>query len=266
MISTDQFAAQTRRSLLTRTTFAIALAATTSLLGCVNAEDEDDDDTELESDESEIVGGVALADGARAPFVVFLSISHGFNGITSCSGVAIGPQTILTAAHCVDDIDIDKIVVERHSPTDVGHRLTLGFAIAQKWTAHPKYSEANGNSFFDVGVIQTSVPTVPFAVAKLAPERPVEGARLIMYGFGATQYSAGDYGNLKKRVVRVTASGTKQFSTGVAGCFGDSGGPAIYRKRGKVFVAGITSRVDCASITDLAAVATYKTFINNASR
>lgn len=162
---------------------------------------------------AEIIGGqVAVAANWPATFV--------FTGSNAgpCTATAIGPRTLLTAAHCVDKVVSGKI---KGSPVSL-------------WCeAHPWY-EPNATSY-DVALCVSSakIPTLnarPYETIdpKVRPRAGHE--RLTMLGYGCTD-RGGSGGTLYEGTSPVTEADSQivLFYTqgGAAVCAGDSGGGAF---------------------------------------
>jgi len=193
-----------------------------------------------------MVGGAqVIADTKSRPEVMFVGSRGNF-----CTGVAIAPDLILTAAHCVLPGAIYKLA-EFGPDRQPVFRDTLSVA------RHPTFSmevmRAN-RATADVALIKLKAP-VTQQTAPLAPGRmPVAvGERLTIFGYGvtargdgntaatlrtATLAATGRPGSLQLRLVDPATGGDRP---GLGACTGDSGAP-VYRRIGNGFaVMGVVS-------------------------
>lgn len=173
-----------------------------------------------------IVGG-RPAEGALAAQTAMIVSTRG----ASCTGVVLGREVLLTAAHCVQPAaDYAVVVFEAGAP-----RLIPLSRIA----LHPAFDP---NSFAtrrptpDLAVVRLSEPLpARFSPARLSaePALPARRARFLIAGFGVARdgdgKSAGTLRSVELPSIGTTGGIMVRLSDGEAkgGCTGDSGGPMI---------------------------------------
>lgn len=200
-----------------------------------------------------IIGG----DGATIeefPSLAYIQAREGKSGF-ACTGTVVAPKVILTAAHCIEDL-------ERGSFTSAGN-----YAVATGTTTPGKALRQNvfrvaethvfpgfdpGNLRGDAGILVLDRPTAapPIALAGPADAALYEGGTTVrLAGWGLTQANAADgpdslrstslvvqaptfckqktrrYYNVYSAAQQLCAIDAPSRKSG--GCFGDSGGPAI---------------------------------------
>ena len=219
-----------------------------------------------------IVGGAPPA-GEVGQSIVLLVGSRG----SSCSGVALARDLILTAGHCVMP-GADYKLVEfdaARKPTlkDIG-------AIA----LHPSFDAAavaRHRVTADVALIKLPAPidVTPMPLAALAKSVAV-GDRFIIVGYGltvpgdgrsggivrsATLVATGQPGTLQIRLVDPKTNGSRP---GLGACTGDSGAPALVEQNGRLAVAGVVSWTTgpalsegCGGMTGVTPLARYRGWI-----
>ena len=169
--------------------------------------------------------------------------------VTLCSGVLIGCQTFLTAAHCVCDTNGGDCQGAR-APNPLGRLVYLqhaGFFRASAIRVHPDYQFPKA----DLALVKLGTPVTGVAPAALAVTAPAPGAPGTIVGFGRTGGGANDLG-LKRSGAISTAPCTNGISddaavcwnftgAGANSCNGDSGGPLFVDSGFGTVVAGISS-------------------------
>ncbi|MFE6339088.1 S1 family peptidase [Streptomyces sp. NPDC057806] len=203
-----------------------------------------------------VVGGfpVEISD---SPWTVALSSRDRFGGTRSgqfCGGVAVGPTTVLTAAHCLDEdvlggppaqvADFRVITGRTDLRTNEGQEIK----VRETWV-NPAYDDATNVG--DFAVLTLAEPLAKGSVIPMAPAGDpayVAGTRAMVYGWGDATGS-GDYpaglraarlqvlsDTLCKRAYPGGAGGSYSAESmlcagevrgGPDACQGDSGGPLV---------------------------------------
>jgi hypothetical protein len=227
-----------------------------------------------------MVGGAATADKSVAQHVALIVGSRG----TSCTGVVIADNLVLTAAHCALPGAEYKIV-----EFDAARHPTLrDVAVVM---SHPQFELAtllNHHATADVALLKLAVPlSKEFVPAPLAIQpKPVSvGDHFLVAGYGvavrgdgrtggtvrvADLVATGQPGTLQIRLVDVATNGARP---GLSACTGDSGAPVFDATSGALEVIGLVSwstgpslSVGCGGLTGVTPLQRYRDWIMDIAR
>ncbi|MFF7281674.1 trypsin-like serine protease [Streptomyces griseorubiginosus] len=206
--------------------------------------------------DSIVVGGFPV-DVSTAPWTVALSSRDRFGGTRAgqfCGGVAVGPTTVLTAAHCMGENVLGappervrdfRVIAGR---TDLVSDQGAEIAVRETWV-NPGYDPDTNAGDFAVLTLAESLPqSAVIGMAATGDPAYVAGTRATVYGWGDIT-GGGDYArSLRAARVHVmsdtrcqavypgTAEGTYRADSmlcageergGHDSCQGDSGGPLV---------------------------------------
>lgn len=183
-----------------------------------------------------LIGG-KIVDKAKYPGIIRIS-----SGGAGCTAAVVGPNAVLTAAHCVSD----------------GGKISFKHAglsySSEPCKHHPGYAS---NKTKDFALCKVKDVKEPWISVNTDHNLVKVGESIVLSGYGCTDKGGkgGSDGYLRigeARVTRVPSSGNFDIvSTGVAAlCFGDSGGPAF---KGSLLV-GVNSRGNIEDTSYVSAV------------
>jgi cysteine-rich repeat protein len=176
-----------------------------------------------------IVGG---AEEARFTYTGAIVVDHGGGaGSIFCTGVAVTPTVVVSAAHCLDQFDdtggepVVFLTVDESGGT--AYRT-----MPETRARHPSWP---GDVAYDLGAfaIRSPIPLPVFPLLRSAAVGAAEvGTALQAVGFGETSPSAGDAGTRRSVTMNVAEAQGPYFVVrspdGWPGvCNGDSGGPSL---------------------------------------
>jgi len=202
-----------------------------------------------------IIGGTQSSTSQDAVILIAMS-DGGF-----CSGTLIAPNLVLTARHCVSNINEQTGAVS-------GDLAPSSLSIATGVSATPSKATVKGKQIFhdtssqldghDLGLIllEKDVPGAKVAPVRFTP--PTQGESTVAVGYGDGANGQPTPGRYQRSGVQISAVGPSSYSykpksgssiavdvpsgdfaTTESTCFGDSGGP-LFDGQGRVI--GVTSR------------------------
>jgi MYXO-CTERM domain-containing protein len=231
-------------------------AAVVLLAGCASRDASDDEHLGT-GHEAIIKGSTSTSDQDQ---VVLIALDYQGQTVPNCSGSLIARNLVMTARHCVGELNADETVVTNYTNPGVLHVYTG--ADAPKKLAKGTAPAANGKKIVSAAgtalypdvafiVLDAEIPTIPIAAIRLTGGVTV-GESLTIVGFGLTENNALPSTRMQRTNISVTdvytvdtaaSSGIDpgEFVFGEAACSGDSGGPALDAKTKAV--VGVASRV-----------------------
>lgn len=219
--------------------------------------------------QASIIGG-DVASIADFPSLAFIAAQTGRGQGFACTGTVIAPRLVLTAAHCVENLEVGGFTPSNRYFVVTGRadpRQTETGNVSRVSSTHVFPGFDPGTAHGDAALLVLASPT-PAPATPLAGPADIAlyagGAEALLAGWGLTRPNAGsppdslrststvvlDGASCKRR----TRSFNPPYSSAVemcttdppdhanGGCFGDSGGPALaHRPDGSLVEIGIVS-------------------------
>jgi secreted trypsin-like serine protease len=211
------------------------------------------DEEQLGIEQAAISGG---SPDASHDAVVALVIDNGSDEVSACTGSVVahanGSAWILTAAHCVADGEGEdpppvspaqvKVTLGDDRARDLAEGAYFG---AVEVVLAPGFSGLVGSPN-DVALVRLAgdlPPVVPLSVLSPTAEPPSVGETVTLVGFGRTEAGENSLRRMTEQtIVRVDAKfiGLDQ-ANGRGICSGDSGGPMLVEREGRLAIAAVNS-------------------------
>lgn len=170
----------------------------------------------------------------------------------NCTATAIGKRVLVTAAHCIPDLNknylfvIPSFEINQQTNSQAMHPIRSISVIV-----HEKYSHAQAKEWYDIGLIfvQENLPTNINSMTLGNSDQDFSNAKIYAAGFGVTQLTelvfgkSLTFGNVLMDNLSFSPIEAEFGSNGVTTCYADSGGP-IYKAGadGTFQILGIVSR------------------------
>ncbi len=200
-----------------------------------------------------IVGGTVVLD-SEWPEVVALVDTAGPGLRSFCSGTLIAPEVVLTAAHCVDDLEGVQMAIAAGVRVEEAATDVVG---VREVRIHPSWSGVVGVGEDAALVFLDREPLQPFLASLNSADvnRSWLDTAVDIVGYGVTT-DEGEDGGTKRHAPTVVSAvselGLAYFDGEHQVCFGDSGGPTFIEVAGGRVQVGVHSYVDGGCVDGVA--------------
>ena len=214
-----------------------------------------------------IVGPARDGDGYADRIVMVLARQGGRQSI--CSGVALAPRLVLTAAHCLADA-ADVLIAVRLD----GRTTPVRVAAVARNPGYVFDATRKRRISIDLGLVRTEAPLPQgFKFAAIAAAAPALGAPVTVAGFGVAREGGGPSDGharaadlaVAEPLSKVTLWATDPARTGLGACHGDSGAPMFADDGRLLAVVAWTNGFDgrgCGAITQGPLIAPARAWID----
>jgi hypothetical protein len=168
--------------------------------------------------------------------------------VTRCTGVLIGRDRVMTAAHCVRDNPLGAMVMFYQGSRPVGPALPVAsvsrYAVAPGAVAEGGLVRDLAQLTLDVAVLRLAAPVRGRSAIPLGTRGRGLPATLQFAGIGLSGGAPGVLRTTTLRPLGVTETGlTIARAVGSLVCTGDSGGPVVDTRGGRARLWGVASAV-----------------------
>lgn len=217
-------------------------------------------DKRLQSSDLSITNGIAIPEEQQPSVVLLFMMSETFQGL--CTGTFVNHRQIVTAAHCVVNLDEqDPLLYYAKVGSDESGETKYAIgARALSYVAHPDYSFriSGGVNRWDLAVVNFPDNTAP-AISPLAEKTPDIRDLISIVGYGDNKVFFNEYGQFAGSGAGVKRLGRNELTGNTDGMLifggvdreytdlnpgtlsasghGDSGGPLFVDGK----LAGVTS-------------------------
>ena len=231
--------------------------------------------------EKAVIGGELVTSDSRVAKTTVSLVIDSSETINFCSGTLITKDLVLTAAHCLTNLDKPWDSTLSVTGTVNGKEKITG----DNWVVHPQYQRTSGYSFFntkspyrnmhDLALVKLNQPVSSAAVITELPDREIAigtAMEVLVAGFGRIGPKTSSNGDLYFAWTTgtfTTLGDDHQIEmTGVQPCHGDSGGPVFQADANHLVLLGVTSHGDpqCVSFGSATAVDIHLPWIRESAQ
>ena len=199
--------------------------------------------------------GSALADPSEWGSALLINVGSAY-----CSSIVVGPQVLLTAAHCMSTQRNELNATIEAVEGRLNYRMVCA--------TDPRYPAV---ASADLALCKTDRPLPVTRLERIVRQLPSPGTRITLVGYGCRDGAVRNFDGRVSAAEAIIQAGVRSSSdgyittSGAAACAGDGGGGVFFGSdEGRVLV-GIISRTDATSRT-LIANLTAEPFLNWAIR